>query len=409
MPVRTFNRWIIAAAGVVMQVALGAVYAWSVFRTPLVHGFGWSISEVTLTFTIAIFTLGLAAFVGGLWMRAKGPRIVGITGGVLYGLGVFLASFSDRGLGVLYLTYGLIGGAGIGLAYIVPIATLVKWFPDRRGFITGVAVAGFGAGALVTAPIATRLIAHIGVLETFAILGIANFILVVGASLFMVNPPLNYRPAGWTPDASQAAHAARNYTLGEALRTWQWYTLWTLLFLNVTVGIAIISQAAPMAQEITGASAGTAAGMVGIISIANGSGRFLWAWLSDFVGRRWVFLAMFLLQAALFFVMPGVTGLSIFTIIAFGILLCYGGGFGTMPAFAADYFGVRDVGSIYGLMLTAWGCGSALGPLLIAHIRETTGHYGEALHVFAVIMLVSAAIPFIVHPPVERREARFAH
>src|SRR5258705_2717017 len=203
MPDRTFNRWIIAAAGVVLQLALGAVYAWSVFRTPLVRGFGWSISEVTLTFTIAIFTLGIAAFIGGLWMRAKGPGIVGMTGGVLYGLGMFLASFSNHGLWVLYLTYGLIGGAGIGLAYIVPIATLVKWFPDRRGFITGVAVAGFGAGALVTAPIAPRLIAHIGVLETFAILGIANFILVVGASLFMVNPPPNYRPPGWTPDPTQ--------------------------------------------------------------------------------------------------------------------------------------------------------------------------------------------------------------
>jgi OFA family oxalate/formate antiporter-like MFS transporter len=409
MTIRTFNRWIIAAAGVVMQLALGAVYAWSVFRTPLVRSFKWSISEVTLTFTIAIFTLGVVAFVGGLWMRAKGPRIVGITGGVLYGLGVFLASFSNHGLWVLYLTYGVIGGAGIGLAYIVPIATLVKWFPDRRGFITGVAVAGFGAGALVTAPLATRLIARTGVLDTFAILGIANFILVVGASLFMANPPQNYRPAGWTPDAAQAARAARNYTLGEALRTWQWYALWALLFLNVTVGIAIISQAAPMAQEITGVSAVTAAGMVGIISIANGSGRFLWAWLSDFVDRRWIFLAMFLLQAVLFYLMPGVTSFSVFTMIAFVILLCYGGGFGTMPAFAADYFGARDVGSIYGLMLTAWGSGSVLGPLLIAHIRETTGHYSEALHIFAVIMLVSAAIPFIVHPPSERRQERFAH
>jgi OFA family oxalate/formate antiporter-like MFS transporter len=405
----TFNRWIIAAAGVVLQLALGAVYAWSVFRTPLVQTFGWSISQVTLTFTIAIFTLGLAAFAGGLWMRAKGPRIVGITGGVLYGLGVFLASLSNHGLWVLYLSYGLLGGAGIGLAYIVPIATLVKWFPDRRGFITGVAVAGFGAGALVTAPIATRLIARTGVLETFAILGIANFILVVGASLFMVNPPPNYRPAGWTPDATQAARAARNYTLGEAVRTWQWYALWCLLFLNVTVGIAIISQAAPMAQEITGVSAVTAAGMVGIISIANGSGRFLWAWLSDFVDRRWVFLAMFLLQAVIFYLMPGVTSFGVFTMFAFVILLCYGGGFGTMPAFAADYFGARDVGSIYGLMLTAWGSGSALGPLLIAHIREATGHYGEALHIFAIIMLVSAAIPFIVHPPSERRAERFAH
>ena len=183
------------------------------FRTPLVRAFGWSISEVTLTFTIAIFTLGVAAFAGGLWMRAKGPRIVGITGGALYGSGVFLASFSHHGLWVLYLTYGLIGGAGIGLGYIVPIATLVKWFPDRRGFITGIAVAGFGAGALVTAPIATRLIARTGILETFAILGIAYFILVVGASLFMVNPPADYRPARWTPDAAKAAHAARNYTL----------------------------------------------------------------------------------------------------------------------------------------------------------------------------------------------------
>jgi OFA family oxalate/formate antiporter-like MFS transporter len=368
MPDRTFNRWIIAAAGVVLQVALGAVYAWSVFRTPLVRGFAWSISEVTLTFTIAILTLGFAAFAGGLWMRAKGPRVVGMTGGVLYGLGVFLASFANHGLWVLYVTYGLIGGAGIGLAYIVPIATLVKWFPDRRGFITGVAVAGFGAGALVTAPIATRLIARTDVLHTFAILGIANLILVVGASIFMVNPPANYRPAGWTPDAAQAARGARNYTLAEALHTWQWYALWVLLFLNVTAGIAIISQAAPMAQEISGVSATTAAGMVGIISIANGSGRFLWAWLSDFVGRRWVFLAMFLLQAILFFLMPRVSRFELFTAFAFVILLCYGGGFGTMPAFAADYFGARDVASIYGLMLTAWGFGSVLGPR--AHPRN---------------------------------------
>lgn len=402
------NRWTIAIAGVVLQLALGAVYAWSVFRTPLVRGFHWTISEVTLTFTIAIFTLGIAAFIGGLWMRSSGPRIVGITGGVLYGLGTFLASFSNHGLWVLYLTYGIIGGAGLGFGYIVPIATLVKWFPDRRGFITGVAVAGFGAGALVTAPIATRLIVSTGVLHTFAILGIAYFILVVGSALFMVNPPADYRPAGWTPDPARE-RSVRNYTLGEALRTWQWYALWALLFLNVTAGISIISQAAPMASEITGASATAAAGMVGIISIANGSGRFLWAWLSDFVGRRWVFLTMFLLQAILFFFMPGVTGFGLFTAIAFVILLCYGGGFGTMPAFAADYFGPREVGSIYGLMLTAWGFGSAFGPLLIARIRETTGHYSEALHILAIVMLISSVIPFIVHPPTERsRESRFA-
>lgn len=402
----TANRWLIAGAAVVMQIALGAVYAWSVFRIPLVHGFGWTISEVTWAFTIAILTLGFAAFFGGLWMAKSGPRIVGIVGGVFYGVGVFLASFSDRGLWVLYLTYGILGGIGIGLGYIVPVATLVKWFPDRRGFITGIAVAGFGAGALITAPIATRLIATQGVLQTFAILGIAYFIVVVGAALFMQNPPENYRPAGWEPTAAQTAErAARDFMLGEALKSWQWYALWALLFLNVSAGISIISQAAPMAEEITGVSALAAAGMVGIISIANGAGRFLWAWLSDYIGRRWVFLTMFLLQALIFFLLPHVTTFSLFTILALIVLLCYGGGFGTMPAFAADYFGPRNVGSIYGLMLTAWGFGGVLGPLLIAYIRQNTGVYTQALYIIAVIMLLSAILPFIIRPPRTQPEA----
>jgi OFA family oxalate/formate antiporter-like MFS transporter len=374
-----------------------------VFRTPLVRGFGRTIPQVTFTFTIAIFTLGVAAFVGGLWMRKSGPRIVGVTAGVLYGVGVFLARFSDHGLWVLYLTYGLIGGAGLGLGYIVPVATLVKWFPDRRGFITGIAVAGFGAGALVTAPIATRLIQQVGVLNTFSILGVAYLILVVISALFMVDPPTGYVPAGWTPASVHGQRSARDYTLGEALRTWQWYALWAILFLNVTAGISIISQAAPMAEEITGVSAITAAGMVGIISIANGAGRFLWAWLSDFTGRRAVFLIMFLLQAVLFFAMPHVTGFGLLTILAFVILLCYGGGFGTMPAFAADYFGARDVGSVYGLMLTAWGFGSAFGPLLIANIRQNTGHYTQALYILSGVMLVSAILPILVHPIGETR------
>ena len=402
MSERTSNRWIIAAAGVVLQIALGAVYAWSVFRTPLTTTFHWTIPQVTLAFTIAIFTLGIASFVGGLWMRTVGPRVVAMTAGVLYGLGVFLAVFSDHGLWVLYVTYGVIGGAGLGLGYIVPIAVLVKWFPERRGFITGVAVAGFGAGALVTAPVATRLITQVGVLTTFAYLGIAYFILVVAAGWFMVNPPAGYRPEGWNPTAAQQA-AARDYTLDEALRTWHWYALWAVLFLNVSAGISIISQAAPMAEEMTGVTAAQAAAMVGIISIANGSGRFLWAWLSDSIGRRWVFLAMFLLQALLFFVIPRFSGFGLFTTVAFIILLCYGGGFGTMPAFCADYFGSRDVGSIYGLMLTAWGFGSALGPLLIANIRQSTGHYTQALYIIAGIMLVSAVIPLMLHPPAKQR------
>src|SRR3982074_297990 len=190
---RTNNRWGIAIAGVFFQIALGAVYAWSVFRVPLTKQFGWSISEVTLTFTISIFVLGVAAFLGGLWLNRVGPRIVALTGGFLYGLGVFLASFSGHRLWWLYLSYGVVGGTGVGLSYIVPVAVLVKWFPDRRGLITGVAVGGFGAGALVTAPVATHLIQSVGVLQTYAQAGISVLILTVRAGYFMQNPL-----EGWT-------------------------------------------------------------------------------------------------------------------------------------------------------------------------------------------------------------------
>jgi OFA family oxalate/formate antiporter-like MFS transporter len=395
----TPNRWQIALAGVVMQIALGAVYAWSVFRTPLTKAFNWTIPQVTLTFTIAIFVLGFAAFVGGIWMRRSGPRVVALTAGVLYGLGVFLASFTDGRLWWLYGSYGVLGGVGLGLGYIVPVATLVKWFPDKRGLITGMAVTGFGSGALITAPIATQLIASRGTPQTFAILGAAYFVIVVGAALFMQNPPSGYRPAGWTPSAVQQQRVARPYAFDEAIRTWQWYGLWMLLFLNTTAGIAIISQAAPMAQEITNVDATQAASLVGIISIANGAGRLIWAWLSDAIGRRTVFLIMFPLQAAIFAVLPMLTSFPMFTALAVVVLLCYGGGFGTMPAMAADYFGAEHVGSIYGLMLTAWGFAGVLGPTLIATLRESRGQYDQALYVIAALMLVSAIIPMLVRAP----------
>lgn len=266
--------------------------------------------------------------------------------------------------------------------------------------ITGIAVAGFGAGALITAPIASRLIVSIGVLKAFAVLGIAYFIAVTGAAFFMKDPPPGFVPAGWKPSAAQTKQrTARDYTLTESLGKWQWYALWAMLFLNTSAGISIISQAAPMAQEITRVSAAVAAGMVGIISIANGAGRFLWAWLSDAIGRRAVFFTMFLVQAVLFWLMPHVSGFGIFTTLAFVVLLCYGGGFGTMPAFATDYFGPTNVGSIYGLMLTAWGFAGVFGPMLIARIRQNTGHYSQALYVISGVMLVSAVLPLITRPP----------
>ncbi len=401
------NRWLIAAAGVVMQVALGAVYAWSVFRIPLSEAYGTSVSAVNTTFSIAILALGFAAFFGGLWMGRSGPRIVAISAGALYGVGIFLASFAENNLWVLYLSYGLMAGIGIGLGYIVPVATLIKWFPDKRGFITGIAVAGFGAGALLTAPIAKQLISGVGLFSTFAILGVLYFIMVVGAGLLMKNPPEGWKPEGWEPEEEESGERTGiNYELGGALKTWQWYALWALLFLNVTAGIAIISEADPIAQEVSGVEPWLAAWLVSIISIGNAAGRFLWAWLSDAIGRKWVFLTMFLLQAALFFLIP-VIGASFFllAVLSFIIVSCYGGGFGTMPAFNADYFGSQNVGKIYGLMITAWGFAGVLGPQLISIMYDATQSYAGAFRIIAGIMLVSAIVPFIVRPPKAPEEA----
>src|SRR5712672_1409644 len=396
---RTNNRWVIAIGGVFLQIALGAVYAWSVFRVPLAKQFGWSISEVTLTFTISIFVLGFAAFFGGLWLNRKGPRVVALTGGTLYGAGVFLASFSHD-LWWLYLSYGVIGGIGLGLAYIVPVAVLVKWFPDRRGLITGIAVGGFGAGALITAPVATRLIQSVGVLSTFAYLGIVYLIIAIIAALVMQNPPEGYQPPGWTPSAKETAQrATHDYVLGEALKRWQWWALWLILFLNTSAGISLISQEGPLFQELTGVTAVVAGGMVGIASLGNGVGRVFWAWVSDLITRRVTFAVMFILQVGLFWFLPKITISSIMTIVAFVILMCYGGGFGTMPAFTADYFGPKNVGPIYGLMLTAWSFASAVGPLFIAHMRETAGSYRGALHVIAGVMAVSILLPIVISPP----------
>jgi OFA family oxalate/formate antiporter-like MFS transporter len=359
---------------------------------------------------MCIFVLGVSAFFGGLWLNKKGPRVVALTGGFLYGLGVFLASFSADRLWWLYLSYGLIGGIGLGFAYIVPVAVLVKWFPDRRGLITGVAVGGFGAGALVTAPAATSLMQRVGVLQTFAWLGVAYLVVSMATGYFMQNPPEGWKPVGWTPSPTQSAQrAAKDYTLGGALKTWQWWALWVLLFLNTSAGISLISQESPMFQEIAKASVIVAAGMVGIASIGNAVGRILWAWISDVLTRRWTFAVMFLLQVGLFWMLPGVASVAVLTVVSFIILMCYGGGFGTMPAFAADYFGSKNVGPIYGLMLTAWGSASAFGPLLIAHLRQSSGSYVSGLHVIAGIMAVSVLLPILVSPPKARETGASAN
>ncbi|MEO8442202.1 MAG: OFA family MFS transporter [Betaproteobacteria bacterium] len=392
------ERWKIAIAGVLLQMVLGSVYAWSVFRTPLATQFGWTIPQVTLTFTITILALSCAAFAGGLWLNRSGPRVVAVTGGLLYGLGVFLASFTDR-IEWLYVTYGLVGGIGLGLGYIVPVAVLVRWFPDRRGLITGIAVGGFGAGALVTAPIATALIERVGVLSTFAWLGLAYVVTAPLAGWFMRNPPEGIFREQALRTRGIAQHTIANFTLREALRTRQWWILWLILFLNVSAGISLISQQAPLYQELAGVSAALAAVMIGVASIGNALGRVFWAWSSDYLTRRATFMLLFVIQVALFWILPGLGSAAALTLTAFVILSCFGGGFGTMPASVTDYFGAQNVGPIYGLMLTAWGLASLFGPMLLAGLREATGSYEDALHIIAMLMALSTGLPCILRSP----------
>ena len=397
---RPINRWWIAVAGVCLQMALGSAYAWSVFRIPLVKEFGWSIAQVSLTFTICWFCLGCTASLGGIWLNRRGPRIVAVIAGLLWGGGVFLSSFAAHKLWLLYLGYGIIGGTGLGMGYIVPIAVLVKWFPERRGLITGIAVGGFGAGSLLAAPVAGRLVQSVGLMPTFAYLGVAFAAVAVLSGLFMRNPPEAWHPAGWQPTAAQLSQRSdRDFMLGESLRTWQWWALCGLMSINTMAGLSIVSQAAPIFQEMGKVSAETAAILVGVISVGNGVGRVFWAWISDVTARRTAFLTMYLIQAALFSIYHYIGSPTLLTIVTFVIVMCYGGGYGITPAFAADYFGPRHVGSIFGLMLLPWAFPAAFGPLLFAYMRESTGGYTEALYLIAAMLVIAIILPLKVSPP----------
>jgi len=396
------NRWGIAVAAVIMQICLGAVYGWSVFKIPLMRTQQWSETQVQLNFTLAIFFLGVGTIIGGLWQDKVGPRRVATVAGILYGVGYMLAGFSvtHQSLDGLYFSYGMITGVGMGMGYICPVATLVKWFPERRGLMTGVAVCGYGAGALIMSQIAAREIVAHGVPSTFWSLGIVYLVLVVAAAQFYANPPQGWRPAGWEPRSAVAKAATTyDYTVREALGTWQFWLLWLMLFLNVSAGIMIISQASPMAQQLVGMTPVAAAGMVGLISIFNGTGRVFWAWVSDHLGRARVYFLLYLIQVIIFFSLSRIHNLTWFSA-AFAIIgLCYGGGFGTMPSFTADFFGARFMGGIYGIVLLAWGAAAIPSPIMIARLHQATGRFDSALHVIAVVMLISLALPLLARRP----------
>ena len=409
----TRGRWWLVAAALLLQFSIGAVYAWSVFSKALTVAEPFQLSKLegALPFEVTIGMIFIGSYIGGRLQDKKGPRLVALMGGIIYAVGIILASFShNRGqLWLLVLSYGVIGGFGLGFAYIVPIAMLQKWFPDKRGLITGLAVGGFGFGAVLTSPIAQRLIDSNKDVPTkaFLPLGIGYLIVsLIGASFFR-NPPSGYQVPGFSPATSgPVVDSGKDYTEKEALRTPQWYLLMTILALNVTAGIALISQAAASATDIAGYTKAGAAGLVGALAIFNGGGRIVWAVVSDHTGRMPAFAAMLGLQGICLLAIPHASSAVLFFILAAVIYLCYGGGFGTMPATAGDYFGVRHAGAIYGLMILGWSLGGIIGPFIISGLIGGAKNYTLGYTVIAVIALASMVLTVITKIPRTRNDVR---
>ena len=406
------NRWLIALAAVIMQVCLGSVYAWSVFTKPLMALEPWSLTRVSATFTIAMSCLGIGTVVGGAWQDRVGPRVVSTVAGIFYGAGFLIAALatSMHSLLGIYTGYGLFCGLGMGMGYICPVATITKWFPDKRGLMTGAAVMGFGAGALVMSPIAARMIAAAGVPQTFVTFGIAYLILIVAAAQFYVNPPHGWHPEGWQPhSAVSKAASTRDYTVSEAMKTGRFWLLWVMISLNTSAGISIVSQASPLAQQQLKMTAIQASAIVGIISVFNAFGRVFWAWVSDFLGRAQVYAMLFAIQIFLFFALPNLHEVATFSVVVCAIALCYGGGFGVMPSFTADFFGSRYMGGIYGWILLGWGFAAIPSPLLIAYVHDRTGTYEYAIFVIGFVMMISLLFPILAWRIVKRMTAPAKH
>jgi OFA family oxalate/formate antiporter-like MFS transporter len=391
------KRWWIAVAAIVMQLCLGSVYAWSVFKKPLMEVHGWEEVGVQITFMILMAFTGLSAAFGGGILDKKGPRFVATIGGILFGIGTMLAGVADSvgSITLLYLSFGVLAGLGGGSAYVTPIATLIRWFPDKRGLVTGLAVMGYGGGAFFIGKLAPIMVLKMGVANTWYILGAIFLVLCVGAATFYKNPPQGWLPKGFVPPKTHAS-AANSFTAAEAQKKPQWWMLWGMLFLNVSAGLGLISQLSPLAQEVLkktmspdlsqaelAAALAVAGGTIlSIASIFNGLGRLFWAWTSDAIGRKGVFMIMFATQAVLYILLPKVGSSVLFTVVACYLLACYGGGFATMPAFAADSFGPTYIGRVYGFMLTAWATAGIIGPWVFAQFK------GIALYVAAAFLVV---------------------
>jgi OFA family oxalate/formate antiporter-like MFS transporter len=400
------NRWLIALSAIAIHLSIGGVYAYSVYKLPLTETMGWSMTQVTIAFTIMMALGGSSAALFGKFVEKKGPRKSALVAAVLFGLGQAGSGLAVQMDSVVlyWLTYGVLSGVGMGIGYISPVSTLMKWFPDRRGLATGMAVLGFGTGALITAPVAASLMQSVGISTTYYILGTGYLILMfLGASY--IAPP----KAGWMPEAmkqgidtskKEVKKDLRQVTAKEAVKTKHFWMLWSMKLINTSAGVMMISVASPMSQEVGGLSVVGAAALVGIMGIFNGGGRIGWAAASDYLGRHNVFIIFFVIQLVAFISLPHVTSVLVFQALILLVVSCYGGGFSNLPAFAGDLFGTKEIGAIHGYLLTTWSLGGVCGPLLVNTILESTGSYIPVFYVFFGLIAVAFIISIVLRADV---------
>jgi MFS transporter, OFA family, oxalate/formate antiporter len=409
------NRWLIALSAVGIHISIGSVYAWSNFTAPLKEMFGWSDSEVALTFSIAILFLGLSAAFLGHFVEKYGPKKAGLLAAVFFGIGMTGAGFAVdlESKYLLYVFYGALGGIGLGVGYIAPVSTLVKWFPDRRGLATGLAIMGFGFAAAIASPIMNSLITSVGVANTFYILGVSYFIIMVMSSLYLEKPEEGWLPEGYQKKIAsgkvKATMDLSQLTANEAVKTKRFWYLWFMLFINITCGIAILAVAKPLAMEAIGIDMATAAALVGAIGIFNGLGRIGWASLSDYIGRPNTYTAFFVLQIVMFFFLPQVSIQWLFMGMLIVVYTCYGGGFSSIPAYIGDLFGTKQLGAIHGYILTAWAAAGLVGPLFAAWIKDTTGSYAGSLTFFSGLFVVALVLSLFIRLDINKLKSQAAN
>ena len=403
-----YNRWLIPPAALAVHLSIGEIYAFSVFKVPLKDHFGTGLTPIGIIFSIAIAMLGLSAAFGGRWVERAGPRKAMALAAVCWGSGFLIGAVgvATTQLWIVYLGVGFIGGIGLGIGYISPVSTLIKWFPDRPGMATGLAIMGFGGGALIASPLEAKLLgsfadqAQDAIVGSFVVLGCVYFVMMMLGAMAVRVPPDGWRPDGWTPreQRTRSLITTANVTATNAIRTPQFWLLWTVLFCNVTAGIGILEQAAPMIQDFfPSVAVAAAAGFVGLLSLCNMSGRFGWSSTSDVIGRKPTYM-MFLGVGAVCYLLLAVAGtasVAIFVVLTGVIISFYGGGFATVPAYLKDLFGTVEVGAIHGRLLTAWSAAGIVGPLIVNGLADhetSVGKSGSDLYTISLLIMVGVLV-----------------